>query len=89
MKENVMINENQPIWHDARKEKQPQGVCDNNPVLLIGIRRGRVSYSYLWSDWEQLYEDIELMADTPIRIYERVLWAYVRDLVPNVKGKGE
>lgn len=35
------------VWHDAIVEKQPQKVCGNNPVLVVGLRKGRISYRYL------------------------------------------
>ena len=77
------------VWHDARKEKQPQGVCDNNAVLVVGLRNGRVAYKHLWADMEDCWKDLDLLAPPSKMVYDKVLWAYVRDLVPGAKGKGE
>ena len=77
------------IWYDARKEKQPQGVCDNNVVLVVGLRNGRVAYKHLWADMEDCWKDLDLLAPPSKKVYDKVLWAYVRDLVPGAKGKGE
>lgn len=77
------------IWHDARKEKQPQGVCDNNTVLVVGLRNGRVAYKHLWADMEDCWKDLDLLTLPTKKVFDKVLWAYVRDLVPGAKGKGE
>ena len=74
------------VWHDAKVEKQPQKVCGNNPVLVVGLRKGRISYKYLWTDMEDLWEDLELL--TPLTgkgLYDKVLWAYIKDVVPYLK----
>lgn len=76
-------------WHDARKEKQPQGVCGNNAVLVVALRNGRVAYKYLWTDMEDCWKDLDLLTPPTKKVYDKVLWAYVRDLVPGAKGKGE
>lgn len=76
------------VWHDARVDREPQGVCGNNPVLIVGLRNGRISYRYLWEDWEDCWQDLELLAASPTKTYEKVLWAYLRDIVPGVKKKG-
>ena len=70
-------------WHDAIVEKQPQKVCGNNPVLVVGLRKGRISYRYLWTDMEDLWQDLELL--TPLeekKLYDKVMWAYLKDVVP-------
>lgn len=77
------------VWHDASKDKQPQGVCDNNAVLVVGLRNERVSYKYLWVDMEDCWQDLDLLTPPTKKLYDKVLWAYVRDLVPGAKGKGE
>ena len=74
------------VWHDAKVEKQPQGVCGNNPVLVVGLRKSRISYRYLWTDMEDLWEDLKLL--TPLaekKLYDKVLWAYLKDVVPYLK----
>lgn len=70
-------------WHDAIVEKQPQEVCGINPVLVVGLRKGRISYRYLWTDMEDLWQDLELL--TPLeekKLYDKVMWAYLKDVVP-------
>lgn len=77
------------VWHDAKVEKQPQSVCGNNPVLVVGLRNGRISYRHLWADMEDCWKDLDLLTPPSKMVYDKVLWAYVRDLVPGAKGKGE
>lgn len=74
------------VWHDARKEKHPEGVCGNNPVVVVGLRKGRISYRYLWEDWEDCWKDLEVLAEC--KTYDKALWACLRDLVPGVKERG-
>lgn len=71
------------VWHDATVEKQPQKVCGNNPVLVVGLRKGRISYKYLWTDMEDLWQDLELLTILEEKKpYEKVMWAYLKDVVP-------
>ena len=71
------------VWHDATVEKQPQKVCGNNPVLVVGLRKGRISYKYLWTDMEDLLQDLELLTILEEKKpYEKVMWAYLKDVVP-------
>lgn len=70
------------IWHDATKNKEPQGVSTNRGVLVIGIRKGRVAYQYLWTDMEDCHKDLDILVDQVPKIYSHALWAYVRDLIP-------
>lgn len=70
------------VWHDATIDAEPKGVSGNRGVLVVGIRKGRVSYKYLWTDWEGCYNDLELLVDQVPTWYSHALWAYIRDLVP-------
>lgn len=71
------------VWHDATVEKQPQKVCGNNPVLVVCLRKGRISYKYLWTDMEDLWQDLELLTILEEKKpYEKVMWAYLKDVVP-------
>ena len=70
-------------WHDAIVEKQPQKVCGNNTVLVVGLRKGRISYRYLWTDMEDLWQDLELLTLLEEKkLYDKVMWAYLKDVVP-------
>ena len=70
-------------WHDAIVEKQPQKVCGNNPVLVVGLRKGRISYRYLRTDMEDLWQDLELLTLLEEKkLYDKVMWAYLKDVVP-------
>ena len=42
------------VWLEADKDgteciysEKPQKVCGNNPVLVVGLRNGRISYRHL------------------------------------------
>lgn len=76
------------LWHDAKKEK-PNGGSDNNAILLVGLRNGRVDYKYLWTDMEDCWKDIDLLTPPLKKLYDKVLWAYINDLIPGTKRRGE
>ena len=70
-------------WHDARKERNPQGMSVNNAVIVVGLCNGRLSYRHVWNlgtNMENCWQDIELLANS--NVYDKVLWAYLIDLVP-------
>lgn len=70
------------VWHDVIVEKQPQKVCGNNPVLVVGLRKGRISYRYLWTDMEDCWKDLDLLTPPTKKVYDKVLWSYLKDIVP-------
>ena len=65
--------------------EKPQKVCGNNPVLVVGLRNGRISYRYLWTDMEDLWKDLDLLTPPSKNLYDKVLWAYLKDVVPYLR----
>lgn len=73
------------VWHNINKSTPiVNGVAFEYPIIVYAKLQGILKVGIVISPDE--LANIAKLATTK---FDKVLWAYVRDLVPGAKGKGE